>query len=80
MENNCSFKINIMNLFVEVEVNHFGYVNTTQSGGVTISNLKVTPAPLRKNVQLPATLEHHTFIPYNYAVSFKIITSFLYLK
>lgn len=80
MDNNCNFKINIMNLFVEVEVNHFDYVKTTQSGGMTISNLKVTPAPLRKNVQLPATLERHTFIPFNYAVSFKITTSVLHLK
>ncbi|XP_060865504.1 fatty acid synthase-like [Metopolophium dirhodum] len=50
----------------EIEVNHFGYAKTTQSGGVTISNLKVTPAPLKKNAQLPATLERHSFIPFTY--------------
>lgn len=76
MENNFNFQINNTILFIEVEVNHFSYIKTTQSGGVTISNLKVTPAPLRKNVQLPATLEGHIFIPYNYAVSFIITTSF----
>eukprot|EP00102_Acyrthosiphon_pisum_P027204 XP_016664414.1 PREDICTED: fatty acid synthase [Acyrthosiphon pisum] len=50
----------------EIEVNHFSYAKTTQSGGVTISNLKVTPAPLKKNAQLPATLERHSFIPFTY--------------
>ncbi|XP_050064418.1 fatty acid synthase-like [Aphis gossypii] len=50
----------------EIEVNHYGYAKTTQSGGVTISKLKVTPAPLKKNAQLPATLERHSFIPYTY--------------
>ncbi|XP_060836830.1 fatty acid synthase-like isoform X2 [Rhopalosiphum padi] len=48
------------------EVNHFGYAKTTQSGGVTIFNLKVTPAPLKKNAQLPATLERHYFVPFVY--------------
>lgn len=51
-----------------MDVNYYDYVKTTQSGGVTISKLKVTPAPLRKNVQRSATLEHHSFIPYNYIV------------
>ncbi|XP_050531344.1 fatty acid synthase-like [Daktulosphaira vitifoliae] len=50
----------------EIEVNHFAYAKTTQSGGVTISKLTVTPAPLKKNTQPAPTLEHHSFIPYNY--------------
>jgi len=58
-----------INVFLEVEVNYFDYAKTTQSGGVTISKLRVTPAPLRKNVQRPATLERHSFIPYNYIVN-----------
>jgi len=56
-------------IFIEIEVNHYEYAKTTQSGGVIISKLKVTPAPLRKNVQLPATLERNSFIPYTYEVS-----------
>jgi len=59
----------LINLCLEIEVNHFGYAKTTQSGGVTIYKLDVTPAPLKKNSQLPATLERHSFIPFSYAVS-----------
>lgn len=50
-------------------MNHFDYAKITQSGGVAITKLKVTPAPLKKNAQIPATLERHSFIPYTYAVS-----------
>jgi len=62
-------KAKIEIIFSEVEVNHFGYAETTQSGGVTFSKLKVTPVPLRKNTQLPPSLERHSFIPYSYAVN-----------
>lgn len=68
-------------LFLEVEVNYFDYAKTTQSGGVTISKLRVTPAPLRKNVQRPATLERHSFIPYNYIVNvIQLIIKFTVIK
>ncbi|XP_026810325.1 fatty acid synthase-like [Rhopalosiphum maidis] len=50
----------------EIEVNHFVYAKTTKSGGVTISKLKLTPAPLKKKPQLPATLERHSFVPFIY--------------
>lgn len=63
------FGLIIIELCLDIEVNHYGYAKTTQSGGVTISKLKVTPAPLKKNAQLPATLERHSFIPYTYTVS-----------
>lgn len=62
-------KLILFDVCLEIEVNHFGYAKTTQSGGVTISHLKVTPAPLKKNAQLPATLERHSFIPFTYTVS-----------
>jgi len=58
-----------MELCLEIEVNHYSYAKTTQSGGITISKLTVTPAPLKKNAQPPATLERHSFIPYTYTVS-----------
>ncbi|XP_050427979.1 fatty acid synthase-like [Adelges cooleyi] len=50
----------------EVEVNNFVFAKTTQSAGVTISKLTVTPAPLKKNTQPSPTLERHSFIPYVY--------------
>ncbi|VVC37697.1 Acyl transferase/acyl hydrolase/lysophospholipase,Acyl transferase,GroES- [Cinara cedri] len=53
----------------EVEVNHYNFAKTTQSGGIIISKLKVTPAPLRKNVQIPAKLERHSFIPNIYTTN-----------
>lgn len=58
-------------MYLELEVNHYNYAKTTQSGGITIAKLKVTPAPLRKNTQLPATLEKQSFIPFISEVRFK---------
>ncbi|VVC42234.1 Acyl transferase/acyl hydrolase/lysophospholipase,Ketoacyl-synthetase, C- [Cinara cedri] len=54
------------NLFLKVEVNHYGHAKSTQSGGVVVSKLKVTPLPLRKTMQQPAILEYYSFIPYMY--------------
>lgn len=63
-------------MILEIEVNHFEYAKVTRSGGVIISKLKVTPAPLKKNAQLPATLERHSFIPYTYIVIIKTTIQF----
>lgn len=67
------FYIIYCKLISEIEVNHYAYAKTTQSGGIIISKLKVTPAPLRKNIQIPATLERHTFIPYFNTVNIKTV-------
>lgn len=52
-----------------VAVDHYEHAKVTQSGGVTVSGLRVTPAPLRKNAQPPPTLERQLFVPHVYTVT-----------